>query len=294
MTRRTDYNCVNGSIANMWRTGGDLVGSDYGVWTNRLDLATLPEQAAMVGPGSFANPDYLQVGYSPRTHKGGGGAHPGSKTMDILEQRSMFTLWAALPGPLILGADLRSSAFNTGAGLDDDVLLILNNTEVIGMFVRACLGISSSSPPPSFHEKTHNQPFLFFSGVNQDPAAQPMRPVRRAGGMEVWKKPLSAGNGSAVVFFHRNDTGYIIEDHYATPAAAAEAAAAERAAAVEHGHPAKMVNVSWEELGLAVGDKVTVRDLWAKETLGVYAGWFNASVAWHEAKIFTFKIKGPE
>ena len=240
---------MNGSIANMWRTGGDLVGSDYGVWTNRLDLATLPEQAAMVGPGSFANPDYLQVGYSPRTHKGGGGAHPGSKTMDILEQRSMFTLWAALPGPLILGADLRSSAFNTGAGLDDDVLLILNNTEVIGMFVRACLGISSSSPPPSFHEKTHNQPFLFFSGVNQDPAAQPMRPVRRAGGMEVWKKPLSAGNGSAVVFFHRNDTGYIIEDHYATPAAAAEAAAAERAAAVEHGHPAKMVNVSWRSSG---------------------------------------------
>lgn len=58
---RTDYNCVNGSIANMWRTGPDLIASDFDVWTTRLDLATLPEQAALVGPGSFANPDFLEV-----------------------------------------------------------------------------------------------------------------------------------------------------------------------------------------------------------------------------------------
>ena len=51
--------------------------------------------------------------------------------MDILEQRSMFTMWAALPGPLILSADLRSSAMNTGYGLDDDVLAILNNTGMV-------------------------------------------------------------------------------------------------------------------------------------------------------------------
>ena len=52
---------MNGSIANMWRTGPDLIASDFDVWTNRLDLATLPEQAALVGPGSFANPDFLEV-----------------------------------------------------------------------------------------------------------------------------------------------------------------------------------------------------------------------------------------
>lgn len=39
-------------------------------------------------------------------------------TQSIVEQRSMFTMWAALPGPLILSADLRPG---TG-GLDDDVL----------------------------------------------------------------------------------------------------------------------------------------------------------------------------
>ena len=82
----------------------------------------------------------------------------------------MFTMWAALPGPLILSADLRASAMNTGAGLDSDVLRILTNKAVIA--------------------------------VNQDGKAAPMRPVRRQNGLEVWKKPLTVG--MAVVFFHRS------------------------------------------------------------------------------------------
>jgi hypothetical protein len=32
------------------------------------------------------------------------------RAMDLVEQRSMFTMWAALPGPLILSADLRSAS----------------------------------------------------------------------------------------------------------------------------------------------------------------------------------------
>jgi len=50
--------------------------------------------------------------------------------MSLLEQRSMFTMWAALPGPLILSADLRKSSMNSGRGLDADVLKILTNKEV--------------------------------------------------------------------------------------------------------------------------------------------------------------------
>jgi hypothetical protein len=75
------------------------------MWTNRLDLATLPAQRALAGPGSFPNPDFLEVGYSPRAFKG--------RAQSLTEQRSMFTLWAALPGPLILSADLRKSSWNT-------------------------------------------------------------------------------------------------------------------------------------------------------------------------------------
>lgn len=135
-------NCVNGSVANMWRTGGDLSSSSFDMWTNRtyrklcvlgqqppvrlytciaagLDLATLPAQRALAGPGSFPNPDFLEVGYSPRSQKG--------RTQSLVEQRSMFTMWAALPGPLILSADLRTSSMNSGRGLDQDVLKILTN-----------------------------------------------------------------------------------------------------------------------------------------------------------------------
>jgi hypothetical protein len=84
-----------------------------------LDLATLPAQRALAGPGSFPNPDFLEVGYSPRSQKG--------RTQSLVEQRSMFTMWAALPGPLILSADLRTSSMNSGRGLDEDVLKILTN-----------------------------------------------------------------------------------------------------------------------------------------------------------------------
>lgn len=58
-----------GNVANMWRTGGDLSASNFDMWTNRLDLATTTQQRQMAGPGSFPNPDFLEVGYSPRMQK---------------------------------------------------------------------------------------------------------------------------------------------------------------------------------------------------------------------------------
>jgi len=131
------------------------------MWTNRLDLATTPTQRALAGPGAFPNPDFLEVGYSPRMSK--------ARSQTLTEQRAMFTMWAALPGPLILSADLRAGK----GGLDSDVLSILMNTEVIA--------------------------------VNQDLRAAPIEPISNTAGAEVWKKPLTSG--SAVVFFNRNNTG---------------------------------------------------------------------------------------
>jgi hypothetical protein len=84
----------NATVANMWRTGDDLFESDYNMWLNRLDLATTDTQAALAGPGAFPNPDFLEVGYSPR--------QPLGRTQSDLEQRSMFTMWAALPGSFLL------------------------------------------------------------------------------------------------------------------------------------------------------------------------------------------------
>ena len=163
-----DTSDSNGSVANMWRTGGDLSASNYDMWLNRLDLATDPRMAAFVGPGAFANPDFLEVGYTPRQPKSF-----GTRVQSLLERRSMFTMWAALPAPLILSADLRPGA--ASGGIDDkEIMDILTHTEVIA--------------------------------VNQDERAAPMVAVRKAQGLEVWKKPLAAAGSNAVVLFHRNDT----------------------------------------------------------------------------------------
>lgn len=86
----------------------------------------------------------------------------------------MFTMWAALPAPLILSADLRPGA--SCGGIDDpEIMAILTNKEVIA--------------------------------VNQDFAAKPMLPITRVGGLEVWKKPLGYKGEAAVVLFNRNATG---------------------------------------------------------------------------------------
>jgi hypothetical protein len=146
----------------MWRTGGDLYGSSYDMWTNRLDLATSDVQAALTGPGAFPNPDFLEVGFSPRAPKG--------RAMSTLAQRSMFTMWAALPGPLILSADLRPGA--ACGGIDAAALETLTNAEVIS--------------------------------INQDARAAPMRPVYKEDGVEVWRKPLQDTKVEAVILFNRN------------------------------------------------------------------------------------------
>ena len=55
-------------------------------------------------------------------------AKPGDGMTNV-EARSMFTMWAALPGPLMLSADLRPAAGN----LNPFVMETLTNTEVIAV-----------------------------------------------------------------------------------------------------------------------------------------------------------------
>lgn len=46
------------------------------------------------------------------------------------------------------------------------------------------------------------------------------------------------------------------------------------------------ISVSWEQLGWSAARAVSVRDLWAKQTLGTFTSSFSASVAFHEARIY--------
>eukprot|EP00040_Diaphanoeca_grandis_P018030 m.94835 g.94835 ORF g.94835 m.94835 type:complete len:412 (-) comp26759_c0_seq1:257-1492(-) len=218
----------NGTVANMWRTGGDLCSSTFSMWTSKLDLATTDAQSALTGPGSFRDPDKLEVGFSPRAPKG------SSSVMTALEQRSMFTMWAALPAPLILSADLRASS----SGIDADALATLTNKEVIA--------------------------------INQDSAALPLQLISNLSthGLQVWSRPLSGENGHAVVFFHRGvSTAGPIPD----PPTFQE------------------IEVNWQALGFPPSNKIEVRDLWAKATVGTFTLSFAANVTVRDARIYTFK-----
>ena len=221
----------NGSVANDWRTGDDLYSSSYAMWTNRLDLATAATQVALAGPGAFPNPDFLEVGYSPRAPKGAAGV------MSALEQRSMLTMWAALPTALILSADVRAGA--PDGGVDAEALATLTNAEVIA--------------------------------VNQDALAAPMRCVANSsdgGALQVWRKPLAAAGAAAVVLFHRG---------------------ADTTGPLPQPPAVRAVSASWAALGLAPGARVTVRDLWLRQDLGVFSGpAFTVNVSQRDARLYTF------
>jgi alpha-galactosidase len=105
-------------IADMWRTGGDIVKFiertpevTYKNWYNNLQQVVGKEDYA--GNGHWNDPDNLIVDY-PRNNK---------QTYD--EQKAQFSLWAVVSAPLILGNDVRNMTAATKA--------ILMNKEIIAV-----------------------------------------------------------------------------------------------------------------------------------------------------------------
>ena len=101
-------------FANVWRTTGDIRDN----WTSveRLGFSQT-KWAPFVGPGHFADPDMLVVGFvgwGPNLHFTG-------LTPD--EQFSHISLWSLLCSPMLLGCDL--------SRLDEFTLSLLTNDEVI-------------------------------------------------------------------------------------------------------------------------------------------------------------------
>ena len=96
------------STGNLWRTTGDIQDK----WSSVLKILDNPAQqhADAAGPGSWNDPDMLEVG--------NGGMSDG-------EYRAHFSLWAMMAAPLIAGNDLRTM---TQATKD-----ILMNSEVIAI-----------------------------------------------------------------------------------------------------------------------------------------------------------------
>lgn len=93
--------------------------------------------------------------------------------------------------------------------------------------------------------------------IDQDPLGIQGRKVFDGGAVEVWMKPLG-GAERAVILFNR---GSVIAP----------------------------ITVSWEQIGLAPGMEVQIRDLWAKKDLGKFKERFVASVDPHDVKMIRVK-----
>ena len=144
-------------IGQSWRTTHDIkdsYASMLAIFQQNVHLA------AYAGPGSWNDPDMLEIG--------NGGMTP-------TEQRTEFTLWAAMAAPLIAGADIRT--------LNPADLAIYSNAEAIVIDQDA-------------------------RGAQAVPVAQGGKPAG-AGGLWVLSKPLADG-GRAVVLFNSTDSPQVM------------------------------------------------------------------------------------
>ena len=141
----------------------------------------------------------------------------GNGGMTTAEYRSHFSLWAILAAPLIAGNDLRD--------MKPEIREILTHKEVIA--------------------------------VDQDPAGNQGRRVRKDGNLEVWSKVLQDGSRAVVLLNRGTADGEI--------------------------------GVTWEDLGYPAHLSARVRDLWQAKDLGERKGKFSATVAPHAVVMVTVK-----
>jgi alpha-galactosidase len=102
-----------------WRTAGDL-----GFELDRVFDVALANAAhrAWSGPGSWNDPDYIQIGYIGDARKGG---LPAPCAMGPNEQYSFMSLWCLMAAPLFFSGDMGK--------LDPFTLNVLCNPEVIAV-----------------------------------------------------------------------------------------------------------------------------------------------------------------
>ena len=101
-------------VANLWRTGGDV----QNFWGSILHNAHANDKMQTVAvPGHFNDPDMLQV---------------GNVGLTVEEQKSHFSLWAIMSGPLLAGTDIEHASAQTLAILTAPELIEINQDLGIG------------------------------------------------------------------------------------------------------------------------------------------------------------------
>jgi alpha-galactosidase len=178
------------TVANSWRTGGDICGSWYNqsrpppstarrCYNDRryhmgivdyLQSPVLREEEPYAGTGHYLDPDILEVGTAAESANG---PNLPVTALTTNEATTNFSMWAMWSAPLIAGNDPPASygADSTGR--------ILLNREIIA--------------------------------IDQDPLGHPATLLSGRDGWQVWRKPVSGGRVVvAVVNLHDGPAGTAI------------------------------------------------------------------------------------
>ena len=132
--------------ANLWRISGDFW-DRWGDLNKAFDL--IAQWQGVGGPGRWPDADMLPLGRIGIKCTIAGGDRQSRFTKD--EQITLMTLWALVPSPLMLGANLPD--------LDAKTVELLTNDDVLS--------------------------------VNQDPLGKPATRQSQKDGLEIWRKPLA-------------------------------------------------------------------------------------------------------
>ncbi|HEX7572030.1 MAG TPA: putative Ig domain-containing protein [Bacteroidota bacterium] len=117
-------------MGNVWEWGGEAGGqswrtaNDLGIELDRIFEVALKnaEHRAWSRPGSWNDPDYIQIGYIGDARAGGGGM-PAPSRLSPHEQYAYMSLWCLMASPLFFSGEMGK--------LDPFTLNVLCNPEVI-------------------------------------------------------------------------------------------------------------------------------------------------------------------
>lgn len=163
-TQDLKFSCVDGAL-EFFATGSTEAAAPFsptcpGDWNAHQHPAAVSQMAmsSVVGPGSFSDADMLPIGTN---YTMSGGRVVASAAFTVLQAQAAMALWAVLPSPLMMGADLRA--------LDRSFQAIWLNKGLIG--------------------------------VNQDPLGRPgVRVVGNASECQIWRRQLSGGRVNVVLY----------------------------------------------------------------------------------------------
>lgn len=175
--------------------------------------------------------------------------------MTVEEQRAHFTLWCLIKAPLLLGMDLRT--------ISESALEIITNKEVI-QWNQDKMGVqghrvfqqhlNASTPPqpqPQQQQQQRNRSLRSEASLmQQEESNSDDEPERIDEVIEVWAGPLENGH-YAVVLFNRGTQSHAI-------------------------------TADWRDIGIATGQVMKGRDVWAHQDIGTFVSNFSATVRPHD------------